>query len=162
MVERPEWGALMGTATVAAEGESPTFDPPTLFGEGPFVVISGPCTLSEGGRCVGRWPGGYGPNKDCAIVVAGSNGVLGACPVFDMWDDDAVTLPSGERHFYSDCPRGATVAPGGIITWQSNQFHQGSAGLGGYDSGCQPKGICGLPYVDGGDGSGGGWQICFV
>jgi hypothetical protein len=45
-----------------------------------FIVVSGPCTLAEGGRCVGRWPGGYLPNEDCQIMVA-REGQLGACPM---------------------------------------------------------------------------------
>ena len=40
-------------------------------------------------------------------------------------------------------------------------MRQGSVGHDGYDSGCQPKGICGLPY-NGEGGLGGGWQICFT
>ena len=78
-------GELTGTMTVEAGG-SKTIDPPTLFDSlpGVFTVTSGPCTVSDGGRCVGR-PGGYLPNEACAIVVGGGDGVLAACGVFDTY-----------------------------------------------------------------------------
>eukprot|EP01052_Picozoa_sp_SAG31_P042098 SAG31_NODE_6578_length_1965_cov_1.351018_2_plen_141_part_00 len=103
IVEHPEWGALMGTVVAGADGVSMTTTgnlPPLYF----FVVLSGPCTtaLVDGHFCVGRWPGGYGPNEDCAIAVAGgggegaAGGVLDACPVFDTSSESATltTLPS--------------------------------------------------------------------
>jgi hypothetical protein len=65
-----------------------------------FAIVSGPCTTSQGGRCVGRhynerdpWPvssgqhggdnSGYGPLAEwCEIVVLGA-GALGPSPLFD-------------------------------------------------------------------------------
>eukprot|EP01051_Picozoa_sp_SAG22_P007249 SAG22_NODE_503_length_9694_cov_13.573736_5_plen_1203_part_00 len=127
-----------------------------------FEVRSGPCTLSEGGRCVGRWPGGYGPNEDCEIVVAGggggggggaARGVLGGCPVFDIQSsdfyDDLLTLPDGSRHHGADCPAGAVLAAGQSLAWHSSTRWQGN----------NPQGN-GLPQSH--DGLGGGWQVCFA
>ena len=126
-----------------------------------FAVISGPCTVSEGGRCVGR-PEGYGPDEDCAITVVGGGGVLGPCPVFDTDHGDSVTLPGGARHGDSDCPEGAALAPGDAIAWTSNAAHQGSVGApSGYNgNGCAAKGTCGLPFSQ--HGLGGGWELCFA
>ncbi len=122
---------------------------------GYFRVISGPCTTSRGGRCVGR-PDGYGPSESCTIVVGGVGGVLGACSVFDMQFDidsgsshshvcssDYVQLPQsdttglnayggsgdGSRHCGSDCPVGATLAAGDYVAWASNERYQGDCGV---------------------------------
>jgi len=129
-----------------------------------FVVSSGPCTVSQGGRCVGR-PEGYGPSEDCAITVGGRGGVLGACPVFDVscvnganCGGDSVTLPGGAAHGGSDCPEGAALAPGDAIAWASDDRWQGSVGR--RDNGCAAKGTCGLPYSA--HGLGGGWELCFA
>ena len=114
-----------------------------------FTVTFGPCTVAEGGRCVGRWPGGYGPNEDCAIAVAGA-GVLGGCPVFDTWPgDDYLTLPDGSRHYNADCPDGSALAAGQTLSWHSNGHYQGN-----------PNGGNGLPWSQ--HGPGGGWQVCFA
>ena len=151
--EHPEWGALTGTVTAAADGPL-VLDPPGFI---PliFVVLSGPCTTAEGGRCVGRWPGGYLPNEDCAIAVAGGGGgALGPCPVFDTSDYnggsvDYLTLPDGSRHTHADCPAGAALAAGQRLAWHSDGSYQGS-----YNGGN------GLPRNY--DGAGGGWQVCFA
>ena len=141
--EHPEWGALTGTVTARAEGEPPVFDPPDLqMPPGFFVVNSGPCTLAEGGRCVGR-PGGYGNRENCAITVAGS-GVLGPCPVFNTegcpFGDrdncpDRVTMPveamyggTAERwngHGGTDCPVGAMLFAGQTLSWRSDSSNGG-------------------------------------
>ena len=69
----------------------------SLAFEGPvFSVTSGPCTVSEVGRCVGR-PQGYGPSEECTITVRGG-GVLAACAVFDTATDDFVTMPRWQPH----------------------------------------------------------------
>ena len=121
-----------------------------------FVVNSGPCTTSEGGRCVGR-PDGYLPNEECEIEVGGASGLLGPCSVFDINGngdsvndcggscEDNLFMPDGTPHSASDCPVGAHVAPGQTLTWHSDSNGQGSHGDG-------------LPWSQ--DGVGGGWQIC--
>jgi hypothetical protein len=116
--EQPDWGALTGTATAAVGGVW-VLDPPDLLPL--FLVLSGPCTVAEGGRCVGRWPGGYLPNEDCEIVVTGAGGALGPCPVFDInystMGPDCLTLPDGSQHHAVDCPVSgrAAVCPAGAI-----------------------------------------------
>eukprot|EP01046_Picozoa_sp_COSAG06_P020093 COSAG06_NODE_1457_length_9417_cov_58.780425_4_plen_316_part_00 len=145
--ELPDAGELTGTMTVAADG-SKAIDPPNwgLTGTPTFVVLSGPCAVSEGGRCVGR-PGGYLPSEACEIAVGGGGGVLGACGVFDTFRGDYVTLPDGSSHGGSDCPAGAVLAAGGSVGWASDGSNQGNNGNG-------------LPYS--GNVLGGGWQICFA
>ena len=152
--EFSEWGSLTGTVTAAAEGEVPMLGPPAFI-PAFFVVNSGPCTVAEGGRCVGRWPGGYRPSEDCAISVARAVGPLGACPVFDteIGGGDILTLPCGRPlgrplgcPVGAGCPIGAVLAGGQTLAWHSNDQDQGANGGG-------------LPYSS--YGAGGGWQICF-
>ena len=65
-------GAVTWTRRVGSD-DRVTIDA-TNFGVAPiFAVTSGPCTVSDGGRCVGR-PEGYGPDEDCAITVGGGGG----------------------------------------------------------------------------------------
>eukprot|EP01045_Picozoa_sp_COSAG04_P007571 COSAG04_NODE_398_length_14962_cov_39.977461_14_plen_446_part_00 len=132
-----------------------------------FIVTSGftTCSVSNGGRCVGR-PRGYGPDEDCAITVGGGGGgVLGPCPVFDTWESpsnpccDSVTLPGG-HYGRSDCPEGAALVPGDAIAWHSDGNNQGTVGYMYSDNGCAAKGTCGLPYSS--QGLGGGWELCFA
>jgi hypothetical protein len=118
--------------------------PPPAVAPGTFTVRSGPCTVSDGGRCVGR-AGGYLPSEFCVIIVGGGGGALGACGVFDTYDSvDYVILPDGSRHGGSDCPVGAALSPGDSVGWASNDIWQGSA---------PTYSMYGL---------GGGWQICFA
>jgi hypothetical protein len=153
--ERPEWGALTGAMAANADGEAwtTTGNIPSFF-----IVLSGPCTLAEGGRCVGRWPGGYLPNERCDILVGGAvGGVLGPCPVFNtnsIGYDDPLTLPGGAKYSGASCPAGVPLAAGDAISWLSNGSWQGEGGFYG-DSGGD-----GLPFSD--EGAGGGWQICFA
>eukprot|EP01045_Picozoa_sp_COSAG04_P024947 COSAG04_NODE_3194_length_3064_cov_2.095447_2_plen_313_part_00 len=164
--ESPTPAAFMtGAMSVAADG-SKSIDPKGAFtyGTPTFTVVSGPCAVSEGGRCVGR-PEGYRENEDCAITVGGGGGLLGPCAVFDTDNVDAggdyVTLPGGAAHYGSDCPEGAALAPGDTIAWYSNVVYQGSVGSSGEDhNGCAAKGTCGLPAT--GYGLGGGWELCFA
>eukprot|EP01045_Picozoa_sp_COSAG04_P004849 COSAG04_NODE_216_length_19953_cov_85.343558_20_plen_237_part_00 len=165
--EAHDAGALTGTISLAPDG-SKAISPPDLLAECPaiFLVVSGPCAVSEGGRCVGRAEG-YGPNEDCAINVVGGTGVLGPCPVFDTGGRDLVTLPDSDtsgnwhdaRHFGSDCPEGAALAAGDAIAWTSDGGNQGNRG-GRRDNGCAAEGTCGLPYSQ--EGFGGGWELCFA
>eukprot|EP01052_Picozoa_sp_SAG31_P026830 SAG31_NODE_2460_length_5658_cov_8.348084_2_plen_916_part_00 len=130
-----------------------------------FTVVSGPCTVSDGGRCVGR-PDGYLPNEECEILVSGESGMLGPCAVFDIDyaldpnDDDYLTLPDGTQRtgpLHGDiwrpeqraggCPIGKILVPHDILRWHSSPIEQGKNGNG-------------LPQSR--DGLGGGWQICFA
>ena len=182
--EVPAAGERTGTMTVGVDG-SKTIDPLDWGAidesiPGTFTVLSGPCEISEGGRCVGR-PRGYSPDENCAIVVGGGGGVLGACAVFDTFSGDGgpdhLTLPAGSTHSLpdidafsheilgdshrgSDCPRGAALAPGDALRWESSGNQQGSVGRTDFDNGCAGKGTCGLPYS--GYGLGGGWIVCFA
>jgi hypothetical protein len=154
--EFPDASELTGTMTVGADGSKAT-DPPRFGSLPSFTVSSGPCAVSEGGRCVGR-PGGYLKNEHCEIAVVGGGGVLGACGVFDTESVsyDFVTLPDGSSHGGSDCPAGAVLAAGGSVEWTSNGSVQGNSDY----NGCGAKGLCGLPWSL--TGLGGGWQICFA
>eukprot|EP01051_Picozoa_sp_SAG22_P003500 SAG22_NODE_172_length_16609_cov_14.370806_2_plen_2010_part_00 len=161
VVERPDWGALTGTVTWAGDREPPHYDPPNLGRASlpTFTVTSGPCTLSENGRCVGRWPGGYGPNEDCVITVVSSGGgaaggVLAGCPVFDTNSGDYLAFPDGSLHGYARptptarvCPTGAVLAASESMVWHSDSTNQGHNGNG---------------LLQSNHGLGGGWQICFA
>jgi hypothetical protein len=83
------------SGTISADGHGGLTA--TGFSQGVFSVISGPCTTSQGGRCVGRrysdrdpWPAivdygsyGIGPLAErCQIVVLGA-GALAPSPLFD-------------------------------------------------------------------------------
>eukprot|EP01050_Picozoa_sp_SAG11_P001297 SAG11_NODE_55_length_19449_cov_28.630135_6_plen_246_part_00 len=174
--EHPEWGALTGTLTAAADGEGRTSTgniPNPLF----FIVVSGPCTTAvvDGHSCVGRWPGGYGVNEHCDILVVGggggaAGGALGPCPVFDIstvtgYGGDALALPGGTEYNGANCPAGAPLAVGDALTWTSDWAAQGN--IPASDIAMHSEyvvalgGNVGLPrnmhY-----GAGGGWQICFA
>jgi hypothetical protein len=160
------------------------YEPPDLFPRPTFVVESGhscttveqdaypvnclewdntpPCSVSEGGRCVGR-PDGYMPNEDCEIAVVGANGVLGECPVFDT----SASSSSGEDFLATQADLGSSgrmnthqggggcsglqglqLAPGQTLHWNSDESTQGASPPNGHHSSVY--------------GIGGGWQICFV
>ena len=111
---------------------SKTIDPPRFGGPpGSFTVSSGPCTVSDSGRCVGR-PAGYLWNERCVIAVGGGGGVLGPCGVFGIHSfngdpmsfagsGDYVTLPDGSTHFGFDCPVGAILAPDDNVGWHAGR-----------------------------------------
>ena len=125
--EQPEVGELKGTMTVEADG-SKTIDPPAFGQTVPFLVLSGPCTVSDGGRCVGR-PRGYLGSEACDITVGGGGGVLGDCCVFDICPGpDQITLPDGSTHGGSDCPVGTVLTPGASVGWTSSSDSQGIVG----------------------------------
>eukprot|EP01043_Picozoa_sp_COSAG02_P067017 COSAG02_NODE_10620_length_1899_cov_1.294444_2_plen_378_part_00 len=133
------------------------------FGRPMFDVSSGPCTVSQGGLCVGRAQG-YGVNEECAITVSGGGGTLAACSVFDVCpaSDDFITLPGGAKHRASDCPVGVALATGNTVAFASDGICQGSVGYPSFDAmmDCGATGTCGLPHSY--YGLGGGWEICFV
>ena len=162
LTEVPAAGELTGTMTVEADGFK-AIDSPTPW-PGPFTVISGPCAVSNNGRCVGR-PGGYWMSETCEITDGWAGGVLGDCGVFDTFDDgfnpDTVALPDGSTHSGSDCPAGQALPPGGSVGWistgGSRGGEEGSVGcpdFNGCDNGCAAKGTCGLPYSSIGLGGG--------
>jgi hypothetical protein len=150
-------GDVSGTVTRELDG-SFTFEPPGFLPPR-FAVVFGPCTLADGGRCVGRWPGGYLPNEHCEIKVAGP-GTIGECPIFDTWGyesrsrlGDVVTTPDGRMYGGNanegaSCPIGLLLHLGQTLTWQSDDIKQGDNGNG-------------LPFVRS-IGAGGGWQVCFA
>lgn len=159
--EAPSAGELTGTETVLADG-STTMEPADLVADflavwPHFIVSSGPCTVSELGRCVGR-PAGYGPDEECTIAVGSVGGVLGACGVFDMFPwSDYITLPNASDPFTgSDCPVGAALAPADIVSWRSDSEAQGNCACSlpicSSDNGCVVKGLCGLPCTYNGPG----------
>eukprot|EP01051_Picozoa_sp_SAG22_P010979 SAG22_NODE_1021_length_5998_cov_2.167316_4_plen_169_part_00 len=152
VVEQPELAVLTGSVTIAGGGAW-TVEPADLPLPTIFVVESGPCTVAEGGRCVGRWPGGYLPDEDCDIAVAGGSGTLGPCPVIDLYgrtlpgDYLAIGGPGGTHYTGSNCPTGVVLAEGQTLSFHSDYGHQGAGGDG-------------LP-MNAGQEAGGGWQICF-
>ena len=159
--EQPDWSALTVMVTATRVEGVPVVEPPDVIPTR-FVVISGPCTIAQSGRCVGRWPGGYLPNEDCEILVAGPGGALGPCPVFDTSGPDYLTLPDGTQHsnadgHYADCPAGAVLGWGQILTWHSDYRQQGY-----WDGGQPGPHAIGTGLPSSGTGPGGGWQICFA
>eukprot|EP01045_Picozoa_sp_COSAG04_P022289 COSAG04_NODE_2497_length_4008_cov_1.911486_2_plen_382_part_00 len=171
--EAPDANAITGTATVVAQRHSgsgnhlpiPTviaIDPEGTFSYGTptFAVASGPCTVSEGGRCVGR-PEGYGPNERCVVTVSGGGGVLAPCAVFDTEHYDFVGTPANQNDGWrgSNCPVNMALGLGDTLGWHSSDSMQGNQG-GDMDNGCATKDTCGLPFSS--DGLGGGWEVCFA
>eukprot|EP01052_Picozoa_sp_SAG31_P030547 SAG31_NODE_3141_length_4629_cov_2.158057_1_plen_92_part_10 len=67
VVEHPEWEALTRALTIGIDEQ--LMHDPDLQLPYYFTVLSGPCTTDfvDGHFCVGRWPGGYGTNENCAI-----------------------------------------------------------------------------------------------
>jgi hypothetical protein len=123
--------SLTGTVTVSGSSANPhTMNPPELLGRR-FEVLSGPCAVSQAGRCVGRPHGyGFGPGpppamrgsdhdgdsthdmpvrstsaERCTIKVR-SGGILGPCPVFYTVDYGEIgrnTLFSGNCRSCTGC-----------------------------------------------------------
>jgi hypothetical protein len=84
-----------------------------------FSVIEGPCTLTDGGRCVGRLDGWYDNYEYCTITVSGA-GTIGTCPVFDTESCcDSLTI-DGYSHSGSDCPQYTTVNEYSEIYWSTD------------------------------------------
>eukprot|EP01050_Picozoa_sp_SAG11_P022310 SAG11_NODE_4187_length_2023_cov_1.428274_2_plen_320_part_00 len=119
---------------------------PVLPGHPHFVVQSGPCTLDQGGRCVGR-PSGYENSESCRIFATGSF-TLGSCPVFNTesghdylsicpHDGDCNSQTTSQcggfsgscMHLYDDyyhCPSGLHMTASSIIIWHSDWSNEGS------------------------------------
>ena len=108
---------LDGTVTVSSDGFT-TRSPASLSLPSSFTVISGPCTVSSEGMCVGR-PQGYGPNEACNIEVRGE-GTLGACPVFQTVDYGTTSNHCG---YHVQVPRCDTIsiASGGVFSGWTSQ-----------------------------------------
>lgn len=205
--ETPPAQTLTGTVIVDESGTKTQVEGSVSFGSPRFIVSSGrtctnyelasgangfvercldyddtpPCTVSDGGRCVGR-PHGYGQDEECNIVVGGTGmGLLGGCGVFDLstaFPPDMITLPSdtgceglsehsyaSERlsrcgHSGSNCPTGEALVAGDSILWTSGHGCQGGGGCS-VSNGCASAGLCAeQPFSE--EGLGGGWQICFA
>jgi hypothetical protein len=143
---------ITGSVTVNGDGTR-TRDGSLIYGQPTFVITGGQscltadmdslqcltfgpplCTVSAGGRCVGR-PGGYYPSESCIITVVGGGGFLGECGVFDNDNEDDITFPNGKRFNHANCPAGEALAQGDSITWTSDFIHQGG-GAPGSDTGC--------------------------
>lgn len=145
MVELPNAGEMTGEMMIGEHGIGAVIDPPnwSLVGPPAFVVGSGPCTVTEGGRCVGR-PDGYFPNEQCSITVGGGPGVLGPCGVFNI-QDNVIVMPDGREITSASCPVGISLHPAEIISWSSASIACETTGL-------EP---CSNDRK-------GGWQICFA
>jgi hypothetical protein len=152
LMEYPTAGEMTGTMLMG-NNNSKTVDPPGAFG-GTFTITSGPCEVSEGGRCVGQ-PSGYNENDSCSISVGGGGGLLGTCPVFDFDDRydpdtsgeaDYVTMPDGSKHGPGSCPAGTRLAIGEVLMFHASRYGQGT--------------YQGSTFSD--HGLGGGWIVCFA
>jgi hypothetical protein len=113
---------------------------------GGFVSASGPCTLTEGGRCVSRGRFNACRQEQCNIVV-GWGGTLGACPRFSLVNNqdgpwhNRLTIGGTRYSNPRSCPAGVHLAPGSTITWDT--------------------GGCGTNTNDYSGSTGAGWEICF-
>jgi hypothetical protein len=164
----PGLGMLSENITVGADGVWLG----QLFTNSTFTVLSGPCTVTEAGRCAGR-PDGYGKHEACEIgLVGGGGAAIGSCPIYDIADsEDAIgRLPGGDCPNHPEgadcvntCPLGLLVPPGGTVRWASDYEHQGNYG-GQYDNGCGSHrlgtGACGA--AGSAYGVGGGWLMCIA
>ncbi len=65
---------------------------PDTFQSPQFSIVSGPCTLESGGRCVGR-PAGYSDSETCQISST-KTARLEACPIFNTESGCAHTGPA--------------------------------------------------------------------
>eukprot|EP01051_Picozoa_sp_SAG22_P000595 SAG22_NODE_17_length_32684_cov_34.234095_8_plen_587_part_00 len=113
VTEHPEWGLLAGTVTIGADSLSTSADGALqqVLGmlPGTFVVRSGPCTVSDGGRCVGQ-PHGYNAHDTCEIGVAGSGGLLELCAPSALGSNGAVLV-------WGDGPRFNVGGYGDMNDW---------------------------------------------
>ena len=125
----------LGSIGTSGRGGWLEFDPPGLLtiGSPQFAVVSGPCTVADHGRCVGRRDG-YLPNEQCEITVSGGYGALGQCLAFNIADTDRLTLPSGRVVNLADCPVGLILAPGQTLAWTSDGSCQGWTDVGSCSS----------------------------
>ena len=179
IMETPGAGGMDGVFSMTRDSANinnihPVARNVTSVGAPTFVVNSGPCTLSEAGRCVGM-PQGYGPDEDCDITVHGAGG--GTCPIYDLaantvGGDDRITLTgyvgvaeygyagtqygqtAGATAFGgSNCPFDVVpvLLPGDTLMWHSDHSAQGNPATlsASLDNHCAEKGRCGMPYSDG-------------
>ena len=71
-------------------------------------MVSGPCTLSHGGNCVGR-PSDYTASESCSISSSGT-GTIEACPVFNTERGYDYLRIDGANFDGTSCPRGVSLS----------------------------------------------------
>jgi hypothetical protein len=194
--EHPELGVMTGTVTAGAGEARWVLDPPGLLPldllPPTFTVVSGPCTLAQGGRCVGRWPGGYLPSEACEIAVGGGgSGALGPCPVFDTDGGDVLVRPGRPGRLsalsvflYKSVLYGVFIWARWALNSQKRRFLARAVPDGGRhdEAECPAGAVLAAGHTltwhtdsanqglhSGGNalpysasGAGGGWQICFT
>ena len=125
--------ATSATPACAAIGGGSTPPPPAGGGD-VFFVNSGPCTVLQGGQCVGR-PDGYSNNEVCSITTSSSQ-VLGPCPIFRTESGyDHLTI-QGAEYDGTNCPQGIQLDASSMIEWYSD----GSVGGDGWEICVDPGG----------------------
>eukprot|EP01047_Picozoa_sp_COSAG01_P013589 COSAG01_NODE_643_length_14566_cov_31.994194_6_plen_1969_part_00 len=128
-------------------------------GCGTFLVRSGPCTLSNGGRCVGR-PNGHSINEHCVIEVSASTRI-DSCPKFQTEENydwlslaGATCIGADKTGCYSGstCPTGSPISPATPLQWISDFSITGSgweicapvcSSLADWLQGCAPCNVTG-------------------
>jgi len=126
----------------AGEGHTLVLEGEAGFFPASFSVLSGPCTISDSGRCVGR-PGGYLPNEDCDIVVVGEGGTTSGCPVFDLNDNNCQHYCPGDYITLGDTPTSVTQGNGNEQPFVGTVYTNGGgpcSGPGG--GGCDVGHLC--------------------
>jgi hypothetical protein len=175
---RVAWRILGDDATMSKEdGES------TIMGDwklpfGVFLVQSGPCTVSEGGACVGRQD--YSFPEHCDIVA-----ITGGNITTRSWDEvyiDSMQTDYGYRHIFNgrnvldritissqvwdrpyidgqgneaDGPRHYPLEPGDAISWDTN------SNAGTWDENTGFSGPDRIRHHDYVEAHGTQWTLCF-
>eukprot|EP01043_Picozoa_sp_COSAG02_P061875 COSAG02_NODE_8406_length_2583_cov_2.654589_2_plen_228_part_00 len=85
---------------------------------GQFTVNSGPCTVSNGGNCVGR-PAGYSSSETCSIT-SNRAGSVESCPVFNTERGYDFLNIDGTNYDGSDCPLRVSLSTHTAISWESD------------------------------------------
>ena len=83
-----------------------------------FEVLSGPCTVEQGGRCVSRT--GYDNDEHCVIAATAAM-TIANCPVFSTESDFDYLTIGGQQFSGNDCPTNVEVGPSDEITWDSDE-----------------------------------------
>ena len=89
-----------------------------MFVQGPFIVSSGPCTATDGGRCVGR-RNGYSDNEDC-VIKARRSATVASCPVFSTEEPADYLAIDGVQYSKTSCPLGKVISAASAISWHSD------------------------------------------
>jgi hypothetical protein len=99
--------------------QTPTPTPTPTLTNAVFAVTSGPCTLLQGGQCVGR-PNGYSGHESCSITALVASTTL-SCPVFNTERSyDQLTIAGIGVYSGTSCPQGVSVTPSTTISWMSD------------------------------------------